>query len=54
MPEIEILTTKIGELVSCEIEEVDKVEYEREKGLTAFTIIMQDGKRYALEIKAIA
>jgi len=50
MSEIEILTTKIGELVSCEIDEVDKVEYTRDKE-AAFIIVMQDGKRYALEIK---
>jgi len=50
MPDIEILTTKIGELVSTEIDEVASVEYARDKE-AAFTIVMQDGKRYALEIK---
>jgi len=52
MSDIEILSTRIGELVSCEIDEVAEVEYARDKE-AAFTIIMQDGKRYVVEIKAL-
>jgi len=49
MSDIEILTTKIGELVSTEIDEVDNVEYAGDKE-AAFTIAMQNGKRYILQI----
>ena len=49
MSKIEKLIVKIGELVSTEIDEVDKVEYVRDRE-TAFIIAMQNGKRYILQI----
>jgi len=52
MSDMEILITKIGELVSCEIDDVNKVEYIRDKK-AAVIIVMQNGKRYELLIRAI-
>jgi len=55
MSEIEVLATKIGELVYMEIEEADSVGYSKDKDkLTAFIIQMQSGKRYSLAIKEVA
>jgi len=53
MPEIEILTTLIGEFVSAEIDAVEEVKYAKEK-MTAFIIIMKSGKQYTLAIGEIA
>ena len=50
--EIEILMTTIGELVYTEMDEVDKIEYAKDK-LSAFTIVMLNGKRYMLELKPV-
>jgi len=50
MSETEKLIIQIGELISTEVDEVDKVEYARGKE-TAFTIVMKNGKRYALQIR---
>lgn len=52
MSEIEILMTTVGELVACEIDEVDRVEYNKDKECS-FSIVMLSGKRYSLEINAI-
>lgn len=51
MLEIEKLTTKIGELVSMEIEDAEKVEYTKDNDkLVAFTIFMKSGKQYLLAV----
>jgi len=52
MSDIEILMTTVGELVACDIEEVDRVEYAKDKKPT-FIIFMMSGKRYLLELKAM-
>ena len=51
MLEIKKLITAIGEFVSVEIDEVDKIEYIKER--EAFTIFMNSKKQYILEIKEI-
>ena len=52
MSEVEILTTQIGEFVSVEMDDVERVDYTSESGgLTAFTIVMKNGRRYVLAIK---
>jgi len=55
MSEVEKLTTEIGELVSMEIDEVEKVEYTKENDkLVAFIIFMKSGKKYLLAISEVA
>lgn len=52
MTEAEKLTTAIGEFVYSEIDDVNRLEYTKDKdGLTAFTTVMENGKRYAVNIK---
>ena len=45
----EKLITTIGELVSTEIDDVSCVEYVKDK--TAFVIVMENGKRFIVEVK---
>lgn len=47
------IITLIGEFVSTEIDGVDSVEYAKEQNgdPTAFTVQMESGKRYSVEIK---
>ena len=49
MSEAESIFALIGEFVYTEIDCVDRVEYAKEKNeLTSFTIVMENGNRYAL------
>ena len=47
----EKLATLIGELVSTEIDEVNRVEYVKDKELTAFAVVMENGKQFIVEVK---
>jgi hypothetical protein len=51
--EVEAITTQLGELALTEMDEVERVDYTKEKELNAFTIVMTSGKRYAVDIKAL-
>jgi len=47
----EMLLTQIGEFVSSEVDDVNKIDYKKENGeLTAFTITMESGKKFMLTI----
>ncbi len=50
--ESEKILTQIGEYVYTEIDEVNRVEYIKEKDImTGFTIVMENSKEYTVEIK---
>lgn len=52
MTESEKILTQIGEYVYTEIDEVNRVEYIKEKDImTGFTIVMENSKEYTVEIK---
>lgn len=52
MTETEKIITQIGEFVYTEIDDVNRIEYTKDKDeLTAFTVFMENGKRYAVHIK---
>lgn len=52
MNEAEKIIVQIGEFVSTEMDEVNRIEYTKDKEkLTAFTVHMENGKRYTVHIK---
>ncbi|MCL2861851.1 MAG: hypothetical protein FWE22_05525 [Firmicutes bacterium] len=53
MTEIEKLITQVGELVWMEINEVKEVNYKRNKKITSFYVIMLNGSKYILNLKAV-
>lgn|GEM_PF-6684430 len=52
MDEIKMLVTKIGELVSIDIDEIDRIVYDKDN-LSIFIIKLQNKKQYKLTIKKI-
>ena len=52
MTEAENILTLLGEFVCTEIDGVDRIGYINENNeLTAFFVVIESGKRYAIEIK---
>ncbi|MFA5676526.1 MAG: hypothetical protein WDA65_08415 [Christensenellales bacterium] len=52
MDESESIIIQVGEFVYTEMEEIIQIEYTKDKDkLTAFTVFMDNGKRYSIHIK---
>ena len=50
---VESLATQIGEFVSTEIEDVNRIDYIKndKNELTAFVVVMENGKQFVVEVR---